>query len=222
MSGRKNAIPAYNISEDRSLSAAFNTDSVTMSTSTHIFFTASSSGVSDNTGSFGIEYRIWKDEYHYSDWVALTFIPVPTLADTDAQFVLDARLGPGQARLTYTPSEGSIVNASLIVQDLTYTAVDPGPDGDDITITYTTGGTAGMEVVTVLGTDISIQIDDGVSTATQVKAAFDAESDATDLASVVISGTGSDAQVAASETPLAGGAAPDGTVDVWVTGEQGG
>lgn len=95
--------------------------------------------------------------------------------------------------------------ASLVEQDLTFTAVARGTSGNDITIEYTDGATAGAEVVTVVGNAISIQIDDGVSTATQIKAAFDAESDATDLASCTISGTGSNAQDIIDPTNLEDG-----------------
>lgn len=95
--------------------------------------------------------------------------------------------------------------ATLVVQDLTYTAATAGPTGNEVSITYTGGGTAGSEVVTVVGSDISIQIQSGVSTATQVKTAFDLVPAATALASVAITGTGSDPQVTATIQFLAGG-----------------
>lgn len=95
--------------------------------------------------------------------------------------------------------------ASLIIQDLTYTAVTAGFDGNDISIEYIGGGTAGAEVVTVDGSFIEIQIQSGVSTATEVKAAFDASAPAVALAACAISGTAGDAQVVAAETNLAGG-----------------
>ena len=96
------------------------------------------------------------------------------------------------------------VKASLIIQDITYQSVLNG--GNDISIEYTAGVTAGSEVVTVVGNKISIQIEDGVSTATQVKAAFDAEPAAIALATATISGVASDSQGIAAEANLAGGA----------------
>lgn len=95
--------------------------------------------------------------------------------------------------------------ASLVVQDITYTSVAYTTAANDITIEYVAGGTAGSEVVTVNGNAISIEIEDGVSTATQVKAAFDAEPAAVALATAAITGTAGDAQVAAAEANLAGG-----------------
>lgn len=95
--------------------------------------------------------------------------------------------------------------ANVVIQDLTYTAATPGPNGNLVSVIYTGGGTAGSEVVTVVGTGISIQLQSGVSTATQVKTAFDASAPALALATVAISGTGSDAQVTVGQTFLTGG-----------------
>jgi hypothetical protein len=99
----------------------------------------------------------------------------------------------------------SAVKASLEVQDITYTALLRGVAGNDITIQYADTATAGSETVTVTDNAILIGIESGVSTATQVKAAFDAESDATDLASAAITGTAGTAQVTAAAASLASG-----------------
>lgn len=100
---------------------------------------------------------------------------------------------------------GLETNASLVVQDLTYTAVATGFDGNDISLAYTGGGTAGAEVVTVNGNAISVQIQSGVSTATQIETAINASGPATVLVSVAVSGTGSDPQVTAAAQFLTGG-----------------
>lgn len=99
------------------------------------------------------------------------------------------------------------VKAAAVIQDLTYTADGPGATGNAITVAYTTGATAGSEVVSVVGTAISVQIDSGNSTATQVKAAVDAFPAAAALVNVTISGTAGNAQTApVSATNLASGA----------------
>lgn len=97
--------------------------------------------------------------------------------------------------------------AFLVVQDLTYTADTGGTAGNSITIAYTAGGTAGAEVVTVVGSAISVQIEDTVSTATQIQTAVNASAAALALISVAVSGTGSSTQTTASATHLANGAA---------------
>lgn len=95
--------------------------------------------------------------------------------------------------------------ASKIIQDLTYAADDQGEEGNSISVTYEDTGTAGSEVVTVQGSKIIVSMEDGVSTATQIKAAVDAHAEAAALVGVTISGTGSDAQTEQSETLLTGG-----------------
>lgn len=95
--------------------------------------------------------------------------------------------------------------ASKVIQDLTYTAATPGIDGNDVSIAYTGGGTAGSEVVTVVGDAISIQIQSGVSTATQVRTAFNLSAAAVALASVAVTGGGGAAQVIVASTFLVGG-----------------
>lgn len=79
--------------------------------------------------------------------------------------------------LSFTNLVGGLdpIPGSVVVQDLTY-STDANTDAyNGKSITYTTGATAGAEVVTVSGSDnVSIQIENGVSTATQIKAACDA------------------------------------------------
>lgn len=98
------------------------------------------------------------------------------------------------------------VAAALTQEDLTFKARQKGSEGDTISIALVTGGTAGAEVVTVDGLDIEVEIEDGVSTATQVKAALDNSPEAMALIEVIISGTASDAQAAFAKDQLENGA----------------
>lgn len=97
------------------------------------------------------------------------------------------------------------VKASKVIQDLTFTAVKGGQSGNNITIAYTTGGTAGSEVVTVNGNAISIQIQSGTSTASQIRTAFNLVAAAIALASCAVSGTGSNPQTSTGATNLISG-----------------
>jgi len=104
-------------------------------------------------------------------------------------------------------SLGISSNATLTLQDLTYTAKVGGTAGNSITVAYTTGGTAGAEVVTVVSSAISVKIQSGVSTAAQVLAAVNASAGALALISASLSGTATNVQTApAGPTALAGGA----------------
>ncbi len=65
-----------------------------------------------------------------------------------------------------------------------------------ITVTYITGGTAGSEnvIVTGGGFDIQVQIQDGASTAAQIRKAIENDPEASQLVSVKITGESSDPQ----------------------------
>jgi hypothetical protein len=97
--------------------------------------------------------------------------------------------------------------ASLTVNgDLTFTAVNAGSSGNEISIVLAAGGTAGSEVVAVVGKKITITIESGTSTATQIKAKFDESAAATALAScAIVSGQGSETQASAVEAFLEDG-----------------
>ena len=106
--------------------------------------------------------------------------------------------------VTYGVTPAS-VKATLVVQDITYTAVKGGSQGNSITIQYANTATAGSETVTVNGNAIVVGIQSGVSTATQVNTAIGLSAAALALITRSITGVGSNAQVTAAATPLAGG-----------------
>lgn len=116
---------------------------------------------------------------------------------------IDETLGSGN--ITFKRPPLADVAGTLELQDITYTGAEGNADDNDVTISYVDDGTAGSETVSVVGTAITVHMEAGVSTATQIKAAFDAESDATDLASAAITGTAGDAQDAEPATALTGG-----------------
>jgi hypothetical protein len=97
------------------------------------------------------------------------------------------------------------VKALLVVQDITYTALKGGDDGELISIQYADTVTAGSETVVVTGNAILVNIEDGVSTATQVLAAINGSAAALLLVTAAITGTAGDAQVTAAATFLANG-----------------
>lgn len=76
--------------------------------------------------------------------------------------------------------------AAVEVQDLTFTSASSDASDNGVMVTYTNTELAGSEVVTFADNTISIGMESGVSTATQIKAACDA---ATDLTGVKASGT---------------------------------
>lgn len=96
------------------------------------------------------------------------------------------------------------VLSAVTAQGVTYTAKALGKDGDDIEITLVDGATAGAEVVTVAGKSITVQIEDGVTTQTQLKAAIDGNANAAALVSVAVASGATAVDEAAAVTTSGG------------------
>ncbi len=111
-------------------------------------------------------------------------------------------LATNAATLAFTvPTETA---ASKVTQGLTLTAVaNLGASGNNITIAFTGGGTAGAEVVTVTGTAISVQIQSATSTVTQVRTAMQAAAACTAL--VTTTGTSASTVATAGAVSLTSG-----------------
>lgn len=101
--------------------------------------------------------------------------------------------------------------ATLVNNGITWTAVTMGAAGNNITIALVAGGTAGSEVVTVSGNAISVSIQSGVSTRTQVLTAVQASAAASALVGISVASGGSAASALAA-THLASGDDTDFTV----------
>lgn len=105
---------------------------------------------------------------------------------------------------------GTAFKASGFIGDLQLNTVVGGVVGNGYSIRYITGGTAGSEVVTVASGAITVQIEDAVSTAEQVRAAIAASSAANAIVTVKVIGNNSNPQSASmSPSPISftGGAA---------------
>lgn len=97
--------------------------------------------------------------------------------------------------------------STLVVQDITYTVNNPG-NNNNLTVEYTDTTTAGNEVCTFSFPNIVVSIESGVSTATQVLAAVQANGTVVSNLTAVITGVASNAQVTYAQTNLAGGTDP--------------
>lgn len=97
------------------------------------------------------------------------------------------------------------VQATLTIQDLTYTWNQPGSFNNGYQIEYLDDVTAGNETLSIAGMLISVHMEDGVSTATQIKAAADANLSFVANVTTTISGVGGNAQTAVGPTNFADG-----------------
>lgn len=122
-----------------------------------------------------------------------------------ANVTLDETLGSGNIVFRRAPYVA--VKAERTLADLKYVADTAGTAGNSITVQYVNDGTAGSETVGVVGTAITVHMQSGVSTATQIKAAIDGAAPAAALVDVTIVGTGSNAQVTTAISSLSGGLA---------------
>lgn len=103
--------------------------------------------------------------------------------------------------------------AEVTIQNVNYQAITPGTGGNSITVAYTTGATAGAEVVSVVGNAISVQIASGVSTPAQIVSKVNAHFVASSLvfAKVTPAPSTTPQTGPVSTTPLTGGVNSAGT-----------
>lgn len=120
------------------------------------------------------------------------------------QFIKNFEQQPFLLAGSFIQSGSTGAFATRVTQGLTLTAVKMGSAGNSITIAFTGGGTAGAEVVSVSNKAISVQIQSGVSTVTQVRTALNAAAPAAAL--VTTTGTSGSAVSSASALALTGGA----------------
>lgn len=111
------------------------------------------------------------------------------------------------------------VAASLTQGDLTIAADLPSSYANNITFQFVGGGTAGSEVVSGSVPNFQVQIEDGVSTATQIAAALNASVGFTQNFNVTVSGTGSNPQSVFGPTNLSGGEDPGRKLAAYLDGD---
>jgi len=86
----------------KTLASNFSTDPIDITTIDNLGVNVSASSVTDNTGSFFIDHRIYKDANNFSDWAELTLSSTPQLADADATLLINLNQLPhGQMRLRF-------------------------------------------------------------------------------------------------------------------------
>jgi hypothetical protein len=117
---------------------------------------------------------------------------------------LGAAVGAGTASVPTIPYQNSYITH----EGLTLFANFAGAAGATMSYAKTTGATAGSEVVSVVNTAgayaISVQVEDGVSTAAQVAAAISADAVASNIVAARAV-TPATAQGALTDTPFTGG-----------------
>lgn len=124
------------------------------------------------------------------------FSSSPTIVSTKNATGIDINMS------SVTPYPGA--KSSLTIQDLFLEFKTVG-DNNNISVQYVNDGTAGSETAALSGNTITVHIQSGVSTATQVRAALLANFTIGGAINVTITGTASNPQVTYSAHNLAGG-----------------
>ncbi len=133
-----------------------------------------------------------------------TFTQVRTALNAAAPAAaLATFLGTSASTPTATSTAAAHTYQTNLVCTAVVSATHPGSFGNSITVAFTPGAVAGSEVVTVVGTAISVQVATGVSTVTQVRTAMQAASACTAL--VTTTGTNASTISTASAIALSGG-----------------
>lgn len=136
---------------------------------------------------------------------------------------VDANAAANGISIEFIPSI-TPVQSEVTIQNVNYRADNFGVAGDSISIEYTTGAIAGSEVVSVISNAITVQIESGVSTPTQIANAvngFPAAAALVDATVTPISSTTPQTGPVA-QTFLAGGVDGVGLAgfeEVYVTGQ---
>jgi len=141
---------------------------------------------------------------HATNSIKLTLGADSNFLAGDIIMLKDSNLGYHVTPITAVVAS---VAASNFIQGsvgrLTFTADVPGTTGNSITVELASGGTAGSEAVTVVGNDIEVAIETGVSTAAQIKTALDNSVAAAALINTVVTTAG--VMETAAAVTLAGG-----------------
>lgn len=147
-------------------------------------------------------------------------VDTTTFKITLAQIPKSRLLFEGTEISDYSSTDVIGVASSVTIADIKYQSKVVGELGDYVEVSYVGGGTAGAETVAVTGKGtaaspfrITVTIQNGVSTATQVRAAILASATASQYLHVTITGTGSNTQSATTATPLSGGENPNFGID---------
>lgn len=98
-----------------SLATDFTSDPVDVVLVDNVGINIDCTSVSDNTGSFYVDHRIYKNGNSFSAWAELTLDSTPQLANDDATFLISLnQLPKGQVRLRFVAA-GSTPDGSCDV-----------------------------------------------------------------------------------------------------------
>lgn len=103
---RTNILSATKISSSQSLGASFQTDPVMIETANNVGIWLDATSVTDNTGTFSVQVRPYKDANNFGPWVSLA--TTYTLANAAASFFRkEENLPACQIRVSFVAAGGT-------------------------------------------------------------------------------------------------------------------
>lgn len=107
---RKELLTGYQLKDNQSLAADFQTAATTVKNIDNVGVNISTTGVTTNTGTFNVQHRVVQTvnpgtgaALAFSDWATLTLSPPATLANADTVILINLnQLPPGEIRVTFT------------------------------------------------------------------------------------------------------------------------
>lgn len=99
---------AYQLNDDESLASNFQTSAVRVATADNIGIWIYANNVTDNTGSFVVQVRPWRDDNTFGEWVTLTLSADLILSNADEDFFVNLNQLPNcQVRVSFTAAGGT-------------------------------------------------------------------------------------------------------------------
>ena len=106
---RRNVLLPYQIASAEDLSTDFQTAVTNVQNLDKVVYKVVTSGVTDNTGTFGVQVRDTRPNSPNQDsgWIDLTFDAAPVLNDDNSAYYIEANVVATEARLIFTAAGGT-------------------------------------------------------------------------------------------------------------------
>lgn len=110
---KRTILKGYQLCSAQSLAASFNSDPINTHSIDNVAFNIATSSVTDNTGTFEVQHRVYVDDNNASAWATLTLSSTPTLANADINQMINLnQIQPGQVRIKFTAA-GSVPDGTV-------------------------------------------------------------------------------------------------------------
>lgn len=106
---KKNIVQWFEVETATTLAQSFVSSNIfTVRTVDNVAINIDCNNVTDNTGEFYVQHRLYKDDNNVSEWATLSLSTTPLLADDNDTFLVNLnQIPPGQVRVGFTAAGGT-------------------------------------------------------------------------------------------------------------------